>query len=156
MQWAMDYFRRYVLLDFHPGCNWRGRAKTPTSCFSSDISARVSWSESLANVISGCKMEVYNICTLSYVGSHRDGYFWLYLVFLRISFRAIVTNRKNFQTYLMVDCETVRIWTRPSVTGKKRKISRGRLKIKTLWRKSEGNWSPFGMYSEVADLNNWT
>ena len=21
-------------------------------------------------------MEVYNICTLSYVGSHRDGYFW--------------------------------------------------------------------------------
>lgn len=22
------------------------------------------------------KMEVYNICTLSYVGSHRDGYFW--------------------------------------------------------------------------------
>ena len=46
-----------------------------SSCFSSDISARVSWS-SLANVISEWKMEVYNICTLSYVGSHRDGYFW--------------------------------------------------------------------------------
>lgn len=31
----------------------------------------------------------------------------LYLVILRILLRAIVTNRKNFQTYLMVDCETV-------------------------------------------------
>ena len=31
----------------------------------------------------------------------------LYLVILRFLLRAIVTNRKNFQTYLMVDCETV-------------------------------------------------
>ena len=31
----------------------------------------------------------------------------LYLVILRILLCAIVTNRKNFQTYLMVDCETV-------------------------------------------------
>ena len=54
-------------------------------------------------------MEVYNICALSYymlvlIEMDISG---LYLVFLPISFRAIVTNRKNFQTFLMADCETV-------------------------------------------------
>ena len=43
-------------------------------------------------------MEVYNICSFSYVGSLRDGYFWaVFGYFARLVSRSIVTNRKNFQ-----------------------------------------------------------
>jgi len=49
----------------------------------------------------------------------------LYLAILHISFRAIVTNRKNFQTYLMVDCETVPEFELGLLWKKEAKISRG-------------------------------
>lgn len=122
-----------------------------SSFFSSDISARASWSSLLKYNL---WMEVYNICSFSYVGSLRDGYFWVVFgYFARLVSRSIVTNRKNFQRPG---------WLRnllQNLNGafserKKRKSPVARKKNKTLWRKREGNWFPF-FWNILRSCRSW-
>ena len=81
--------------------------------------------------------------------------FGLYLAILRVSFRAALLPTERIFSGL-VDCETFnRIWTGPSLKGRNENLQWREKKIRRFEeRERETDFRFFGIYSEVADLEN--